>query len=568
MAFHSEIKVNYQVLQNIVSDLKKYEKALQSMQTSIANMDRIISENEGKTFVALGKIEHDFDDEIVKCKEEIRDIYTSISNYVSDMSGIIGASPAGSTVLVDRADIYCNKTSIKNACADIGRIGQNLYGHMVYSSAYEDRPNKFAEMQRDARRTSRMREAIQSSARKIDGYYQAIDNIYKNKIKKYENKDDDHEAKIIVIHDKYTGLKDCLREAGKDIWAFVKGVFNWGKDLIVGVVDLLVLARSVEVYFVYKIVRQDPPDWSKQRVEGLKELKGMTPWNIVESLCQSGSDTLAEKGYAYGLGYVAPDVVITVLGYGAVKNTVKAVDTTSDFTRYERIISNGCRVSNGPGRPIKSIKTILKPHEVVRIKAVYMPSEMRAAIRSAGLSEYSFTKLRLKDVKQLTAEERKALKQIRESVPMPNSDTRMQKIIPIEDVDKYVSGEYSIRGFVSRADDGLFKNPTDAFDSLRLDYKETKFVRRGDSVGIIRYSTAESADAKIPYSPELGGTFEFDSPFTGNGFTKSLNGHIVPEYHTKELEQLNPGSKMYELKTDGTLTEIAEYVKGEVWIRK
>lgn len=326
MAFHSEIKVNYQVLQNIVSDLKKYEKALQSMQTSIANMDRIISENEGKTFVALGKIEHDFDDEIVKCKEEIRDIYTSISNYVSDMSGIIGASPAGSTVLVDRADIYCNKTSIKNACADIGRIGQNLYGHMVYSSAYEDRPNKFAEMQRDARRTSRMREAIQSSARKIDGYYQAIDNIYKNKIKKYENKDDDHEAKIIVIHNKYTGLKDRLRETVKVRWDFWKGVLNWGKDLIVGFADLFILARSLEVYFVYKIVRQDPPAWSKQRVEGLKELKNLTPWNIVESLCQSGSDTLAEKGYVYGLGYIAPDVVITVVTVGSVKAATSADD--------------------------------------------------------------------------------------------------------------------------------------------------------------------------------------------------------------------------------------------------
>lgn len=337
MAFHSEIKVNYQVLQNIVSDLKKYEKALQSMQTSIANMDRIISENEGKTFVALGKIEHDFDDEIVKCKEEIRDIYTSISNYVSDMSGIIGASPAGSTVLVDRADIYCNKTSIKNACADIGRIGQNLYGHMVYSSAYEDRPNKFAEMQRDARRTSRMREAIQSSARKIDGYYQAIDNIYKNKIKKYENKDDDHEAKIIVIHDKYTGLKDRLRETVKVRWDFWKGVLSWGKDLIVGFAELFILARSLEVYFVYKIVRQDPPDWSKQRIEGLKGLKKLTPWSIVESLCQSGSDTLAEKGYAYGIGYVAPDVVIAVVTAGSGKAATSADDIARIGKTADRI---------------------------------------------------------------------------------------------------------------------------------------------------------------------------------------------------------------------------------------
>ena len=83
MAFHSEIKVNYQVLQEIVADLKKYETALISMEKSIANMDKVISENEGKTFDALRKVKHDFDGEIRTCKEEIRDIYGRIvSRYV------------------------------------------------------------------------------------------------------------------------------------------------------------------------------------------------------------------------------------------------------------------------------------------------------------------------------------------------------------------------------------------------------------------------------------------------------------------------------------------------------
>ena len=59
MAFHSEIKVNYQVLQEIVADLKKYETALISMEKSKANMDKVISENEGKTFDALRKVKHD-----------------------------------------------------------------------------------------------------------------------------------------------------------------------------------------------------------------------------------------------------------------------------------------------------------------------------------------------------------------------------------------------------------------------------------------------------------------------------------------------------------------------------
>ena len=336
MAFHSEIKINYQVLQDIASSLKQYESELQSMQQSIANMDRIISENEGETFVALGKVKRDFDDDIRKCKEEIRDIYTSIDSYVSEMCGIIGASPAGSTLLVDRADIYCNLVSIKNTCADLGRVGQEGYGYTVNTAYYEDDPDRLAEMQRDVRRTSSMKEAIQSAARKIDGYGQAVEKIYETKIVKYEDKDDEHRAKINTLHRKYRDLKELLREGANLYDEYYRGIFNWLKDLAVGVVDLLVLSRSIEVYFFYKIIRHDPPDWSKQRVEGLMGLKNLTPWNIVEALCQSGSDTVAEEGYAYGIGYIAPDVAIAVVTAGS----GKAATSADDIARAANLADN------------------------------------------------------------------------------------------------------------------------------------------------------------------------------------------------------------------------------------
>ena len=112
------------------------------------------------------------------------------------------------------------------------------------------------------------------------------------------------------------------------------------------------------------------------------------------------------------------------------------------------------------------------------------------------------------------------------------------------------------------------KYETALISILRLDYDGTKYIRNDGSVGIILYSSKYSINAYIPYSPELGGKIVDQPPFTGNGFTKSMNGHVVPEFYQPEIKRLPPGAKMYELKANGEITEIAELIKGNIWIRK
>ncbi len=132
----------------------------------------------------------------------------------------------------------------------------------------------------------------------------------------------------------------------------------------------------------------------------------------------------------------------------------------------------------------------------------------------------------------------KLLKQVRESVPMPNKNTLMQKVFPIKGLEKYLSREYEVRGFVSRLEDGIFRNPEEAFKAIRLDYKGTVFSGDDDAVCIIRYSSKDSIKVKIARSPELGGDLVQAPPYTGNGFTKSTKSHIVPEFYQSEIEKL------------------------------
>ena len=64
------------------------------------------------------------------------------------------------------------------------------------------------------------------------------------------------------------------------------------------------------------------------------------------------------------------------------------------------------------------------------------------------------------------------MKEIREAVPRPTSDTALQKTIPAQDIEKYISGDYTeIGGYVAKVDDvGHIKNYDDVVESSRLDY--------------------------------------------------------------------------------------------------
>ncbi len=171
-----------------------------------------------------------------------------------------------------------------------------------------------------------------------------------------------------------------------------------------------------------------------------------------------------------------------------------------------------------------------------------------------GLSLDKFNDLRLKSADKLTDNEIKAMKAVRESIPDLNNNSIMQKVLPKEDIAKYLDGSYNtVGGYVTRAQDvKQLNNYQDVFESLRLDYKGTKFKPESDDVlGIIRFKTPEASKIKPPYCKEFGGDIKDGPPFTGNGFTSATNGQIIPEYKCGDYLKLTQGSELYELTKDG-----------------
>ena len=160
----------------------------------------------------------------------------------------------------------------------------------------------------------------------------------------------------------------------------------------------------------------------------------------------------------------------------------------------------------------------------------------------------------------LSPKEKGQLKRIRESVPMPDADTIMQKVIPSNDIGKYLDGTYNkVGGYVTRSDDSKhLKTYNDFYNSLRLDYPQSAFNPfSDDSIGVIRYKTDETSKIKIPYSKEMGGIDVGECPFSGNGFTKAANGEIIPEFRSDGYLEISDGSQLSEIKKDGT-----EFLRG------
>ena len=141
---------------------------------------------------------------------------------------------------------------------------------------------------------------------------------------------------------------------------------------------------------------------------------------------------------------------------------------------------------------------------------------------------------------------------IRNSIPMPNGTTVLQKVIPKNDIVKYTSGQYTqIGGFVSTAKDAKHLNTfDDIYYGMRLDYTSNgiqPFSLSDGSCGVIRYKTS-NPNLTVPKPPTETGVL----PYTGNGFTGGNNGRLcVPEWKSP-YNTPQDGAELWEVFSDGS----------------
>ena len=173
-------------------------------------------------------------------------------------------------------------------------------------------------------------------------------------------------------------------------------------------------------------------------------------------------------------------------------------------------------------------------------------------LKKEGLTMDDFRYMMLKNVNALTESEKVKLARIRNAIPKPDANTVMQKVIPKDDINKYLSGDYiEVGGSVAIASDTKhLKSFEDYYYGLRLDYIGTKFHISKNSCGVIRFKSKDiPGNIVIP----KGGTFDdWDYPFTATGFTSGNRGRLgIPEWNLLRRVKFNEGDEIWEVSNDG-----------------
>lgn len=181
-----------------------------------------------------------------------------------------------------------------------------------------------------------------------------------------------------------------------------------------------------------------------------------------------------------------------------------------------------------------------------------------------------------------TPEEISKLKEAREKIENPKSDTIMQKVAAVDTgeiekdlkaylnptvwdsdlkVDTGVPCDCKIYGFVSKAEDTApyTTTPEQCYETLRLDYEGTQYTNPNQSVYVVRY-IGDTGQYEIPYSKEFGGHRSDGQPFTGNGYTGSPE-YVVPEYVSSGTTPT--AGEIYRVNPDGTEEAVAYYASRE-----
>ena len=143
-------------------------------------------------------------------------------------------------------------------------------------------------------------------------------------------------------------------------------------------------------------------------------------------------------------------------------------------------------------------------------------------------------------------------------------DTLMQKPIPPRMVEPYLTGRRSvISGFVYRLADCQSGSPRDLHRLLGLDYEGSDFAADMPEIYVLRWRAVGSEAYQVPFSPERGGDWSLQPPFTGTGFTSAQHGSVA-EYFTDPMP-VPVGAEIHRIGVDGT-NFIARY-DGQVWLR-
>ncbi len=262
-------------------------------------------------------------------------------------------------------------------------------------------------------------------------------------------------------------------------------------------------------------------------------------------------DELGTKAYNItGIGIAVADII---LGAGLIKAGRQAIKAA----KAGELLDEAGDIAKTIG---KAEAAELAKQKGSRFSRYVMPEvrsfedNIDSVLKKLDVDKEYFNSLRMERTELLSEMERKVVRDVRNAVPPIEEGVLVQKVIPQSAIEAYQNGSQawakSIRGCVTKAEDTMaLDNYKSIFDNLRLDYPGTRFGELDDACGVLRFPAKDGGWFKTPFNPDMGGSAMASQPFTGNGFTKSIE-KIVPEFEM--VEQAIPrGTELYKVTKDG-----------------
>ena len=333
--FHRELKINYGMLGDLISNIESYQSALSVMKQSVEKVWELLEESSGEAYEGLEERKETILGQISSCEEELTDLHDLLAGYSYDMQSVIAPVDGEQTMVVDRNDIWFNMQSILSACDRIAAMVYNVnvpwLGTTYTAFAKEEVKEK------ETKYYNKLEEVQQKIQKKyqdsIAAYKDELVKLYEDKVIVYENTDDVYASKVSKdYYPKYTslgeGILNVFEWLGDAVTGFVGGVIEGVIGVIDGIGEFLFgigeFAVSECVVLVNKGMGSEPPDWALKNVKGMKEQVGAIlddPMLLVEGMAQGISDTYESEGIWYCAGYA----VGTYAGTKGIAEAGKAV---------------------------------------------------------------------------------------------------------------------------------------------------------------------------------------------------------------------------------------------------
>ncbi|WP_434297055.1 hypothetical protein [Clostridium sporogenes] len=537
-----DIKINYGKIEDIISNIIKYDGALNDMEASLNCIKGEINNSTGESIDSLLYNYELLIKNIGICKEELNDLRKILSDYINEMSGYAQAIHRGSLIRVDRNDVWWNIKSMEGIINQI--TDEQMRWGYNYSGSWSSDKDVIRREEYNASQIESINHIVEKYVNILNQKIQEIYAIHNSKVIPFENTDDAFRDRAWNMYWKCTGLGDWVGDffgfLDKSFNNIIDGVLKGLTDLVVGLAQLAIGAVEY-VGSCAVVVLCEPfggaPDWIKNKMDSGNELILSIlkdPALIVEGIAQDASDAIDEKGICYSVGYLAGTFLGTK-GLDKITKGVKGlisggkaatINSLDDIARYglnsldDIIEKAGIQSVDDLTRigvtsaedlsklGVNSVDDLAKLgiNNIDELSKLGVSAEdlskagikgiskanlntcnsIKKIINHKGYSVDEFVKLLHPD-KVLSDSEKLIVDSVRKEIGLPSIDTLMCKTIPQSDIYKYLySPDYDgVRGFTAVEEHGSnLKTLLEKYNGARLDYNNTAFKTTNGVDGI------------------------------------------------------------------------------------